>query len=86
VAGAKTVKNREPSRCHSHLWVRVFRAGSRWLGHLDTRGEAVKVRVDSFTDKEFQGASRAKLPAPAEFTPPANVQTVDDRIKQVFGL
>jgi len=65
-----------------HLWVRVY-VPEPWLGHLKL-GEAVKARVDSFANKEFQGTIE-QIARSAEFTP-RNVQTMEDRIKQVFGV
>jgi len=65
-----------------HLWVRVY-VPEPWLGHIQL-GESVKVRVDSDPDKDFQGAVE-QIAREAEFTP-RNVQTVGERIKQVFGI
>jgi HlyD family secretion protein len=65
-----------------HLWVRVY-VPEPWLGHI-MLGEAVRVRVDSFPNKDFQGTVE-QINRAAEFTP-RNVQTVEDRIKQVFGI
>jgi HlyD family secretion protein len=65
-----------------HLWVRVY-VPEPWLGHIHLNA-AVKVRVDSFPDKEFGGRVE-QISRSAEFTP-RNVQTVDERIKQVFGV
>ena len=65
-----------------HLWVRVY-VPEPWLGHIKL-GEAVKVRVDSFPNQDFQGTVE-QINRAAEFTP-RNVQTVEDRIKQVFGV
>ena len=65
-----------------HLWVRVY-VPEPWLGHIQL-GQTVKVTVDSFTDKTFAG-SIEQIARTAEFTP-RNVQTVEDRIKQVFGV
>jgi HlyD family secretion protein len=53
------------------------------LGHIHP-GETVKVRVDSFPDKDFEGTVE-QINRAAEFTP-RNVQTVEERIKQVFGV
>lgn len=66
----------------NHLWVRVF-VPEPWLGHLRL-GEAVRVRVDSFRGKDFAGVIE-QINRAAEFTP-RNVQTVEDRVKQVFGV
>src|SRR5438067_3327430 len=65
-----------------HLWVRVYVPES-WLG-LIKLGEQVRVRVDSFPGKDFDGVVE-QLNRQAELTP-RNVQTVADRIKQVFGV
>jgi HlyD family secretion protein len=65
-----------------HLWVRVYVAES-WLG-LIKLGEHVRVRVDSFPHTDFDGVVE-QINRQAEFTP-RNVQTVADRIKQVFGV
>src|SRR6266571_1312286 len=65
-----------------HLWVRVY-VPEPWLGHLKL-GDSVKARVDSFANKEFQGTIE-QIARTAEFTP-RNVQTAEDRIKQVFGV
>jgi multidrug resistance efflux pump len=65
-----------------HLWVRVY-VPEPWLGHIKL-GESVKVRVDSDPGKDFSGTVE-QIAREAEFTP-RNVQTVGDRIKQVFGI
>jgi HlyD family secretion protein len=65
-----------------HLWLRVF-VPEPWLGFIKT-GQSVQVRVDSFPTQEFQGEIE-QIQRAAEFTP-RNVQTVDERIKQVFGV
>jgi HlyD family secretion protein len=65
-----------------HLWVRVY-VPEPWLGHIQL-GESVKVRVDSDPGKDFPGTVE-QIAREAEFTP-RNVQTVGDRIKQVFGI
>ena len=65
-----------------HLWVRVF-VPEPWLGLIKV-GDAVKVRVDSFPNKDFDGTVE-QVNRQAEFTP-RNVQTVEDRIRQVFGV
>jgi multidrug resistance efflux pump len=66
----------------NHVWVRVY-VPEPWLGHIKI-GDAVKVRVDSFPDKGFSGAVE-RVGREAEFTP-RNVQTVGERVKQVFGV
>jgi len=65
-----------------HLWVRVY-VSETWLGYIKV-GDHVRVRVDSFPRKDFDGVVE-QISRQAEFTP-RNVQTVADRIKQVFGV
>lgn len=65
-----------------HLWVRVF-VPEPWLGLIKV-GEHVRVRVDSFPGTDFDGVVE-QINRQAEFTP-RNVQTVADRIRQVFGV
>jgi HlyD family secretion protein len=65
-----------------HLWVRVY-VPETWLG-LIKLGDIVRVRVDSFPDRDFSGRVE-QINRQAEFTP-RNVQTVEDRIRQVFGV
>jgi len=65
-----------------HLWVRVY-VPEPWLG-LIKLDQAVKVGVDSFPEKEFEGRVE-QINRAAEFTP-RNTQTVAERIKQVFGV
>ncbi len=64
------------------LWVRVY-VPATWLGHLQLGGK-VRVEVDSFPGKEFAGEIE-QIARAAEFTP-RNVQTSEDRVKQVFGV
>src|SRR5216110_326872 len=66
----------------NHLWVRVH-VPEPWLGLIKV-GDSVRVRVDSFRGKDFEGTVE-QISRQAEFTP-RNVQTVADRIKQVFGV
>jgi HlyD family secretion protein len=66
----------------NHIWVRVF-VPEPWLGHIKP-GDVVKARVDSFPGKDFAGAVE-QIQRSAEFTP-RNVQTVGERVKQVFGV
>ncbi len=66
----------------NHIWVRVF-VPEPWLGHV-ALGDAAKVRVDAFPGKDFAGAVE-QVQRIAEFTP-RNVQTVGERVKQVFGV
>ena len=65
-----------------HLWVRVY-VPETWLG-LIKLGDNVRVRVDSFPDRDFTGRVE-QINRQAEFTP-RNVQTVEDRVRQVFGV
>lgn len=65
-----------------HLWVRVY-VPEPWLGLIKI-GDQVKVRVDSFPGTDFDGTVE-QVNRQAEFTP-RNVQTVEDRIRQVFGV
>jgi HlyD family secretion protein len=64
------------------LWVRVY-VPEPWLG-LIKLNEPVRVRIDSHPGQDFSGAVE-QINRKAEFTP-RNVQTVEDRIKQVFGV
>ncbi|MGI8436200.1 MAG: HlyD family secretion protein [Chthoniobacterales bacterium] len=66
----------------SYLWVRVY-VPQPWLGHIKI-GDKVSVRVDSFPNEQFHGVIE-QINRQAEFTP-RNVQTVEDRIRQVFGV
>jgi HlyD family secretion protein len=65
-----------------HLWVRVY-VPETWLGLIKV-GDNVRVRVDSFPRTDFPGVVE-QVNRHAEFTP-RNVQTVSDRIRQVFGV
>ena len=65
-----------------HLWVRVY-VPERWLGLIKV-GDQVEVRVDSFPKETFPGTVE-QINRQAEFTP-RNVQTVEERVRQVFGV
>jgi HlyD family secretion protein len=65
-----------------HLWVRVY-VPETWLGFIKL-GDHVRVQVDSFPHTDFPGTVE-QVNRQAEFTP-RNVQTVGDRIRQVFGV
>lgn len=65
-----------------HLWVRVY-VPEPWLGLIKV-GDHAQVRVDSFPGTDFDGVVE-QVNRQAEFTP-RNVQTVEDRIRQVFGV
>lgn len=66
----------------NHLWVRVY-VPETWLG-LIKLGDAAKVRSDAFPGRDFPGVVE-QINRAAEFTP-RNVQTVEERIRQVFGV
>lgn len=65
-----------------HLWLRVY-VPEPWLGFIKV-GQEIRVRVDSWRDRDFPGVVE-QINRSAEFTP-RNVQTVSDRVKQVFGV
>lgn len=65
-----------------HMWVRVY-VPQPWLGHL-RHDETVRVRVDAWPGEEFRGVVE-QINRHAEFTP-RNVQTVEERVKQVLGV
>lgn len=65
-----------------YLWVRVY-VPEPWLGRIRL-GEEVSVQVDSWPNEQFSGVIE-QINRQAEFTP-RNVQTVEDRIRQVFGV
>jgi len=64
------------------LWVRVY-VPEPWLGFIQL-GQKVRVKTDAFPEREFTGEVE-QIARAAEFTP-RNVQTVSDRVKQVFGI
>lgn len=66
----------------SRLWVRAFVPEGR-LGEIRL-GQQVPVRVDSFPERNFQGEITF-IAQEAEFTP-RNVQTPEERSKQVFRI
>ncbi len=65
-----------------HLWMRIFVPES-WLGRVKL-GDKVIVRADPYPGRDFEGVIE-QINRSAEFTP-RNVQTADDRVKQVFGV
>ena len=83
-AGDVLAPNREVATLiiPSYLWVRVY-VPQPWLGYIKL-GDEVRVRVDSFGNEDFRGVVD-QISRQAEFTP-RNVQTVEDRIRQVFGI
>ncbi|MEZ6044040.1 MAG: HlyD family efflux transporter periplasmic adaptor subunit [Planctomycetaceae bacterium] len=66
---------------HSHMWVRAFVPENRQAVDI---GDKVTLTVDAFPDEEFQG-NISYVARRAEFTP-RNVQTSDERAKQVFRI
>jgi HlyD family secretion protein len=65
-----------------HRWVRVY-VPETWLAHIQA-GDPARVRVDAFPGRDFPGVIE-QVNREAEFTP-RNVQTVEERVKQVFGV
>lgn len=64
-----------------HLWVRAYVPENR----LDiASGQPAEVTVDSFPDRRFK-ATITFIARQAEFTP-SNVQTPEERVKQVFRI
>jgi len=66
----------------NRLWVRVY-VPEAWLG-LVRVGQEVTVRTDAPGRPAFTGVVE-QINRQAEFTP-RNVQTVEDRVRQVFGV
>ena len=68
--------------CVQDLWVKIFVPETQF--GLITLGKEVEVTIDSHPGKVFKGvvAQRASI---SEFTP-RNVQSVDERRHQVFGV
>jgi multidrug resistance efflux pump len=64
-----------------HLWVRVY-VPAAWLARIQV-GQKVALRADG-SDRDFEGVVE-QINRQAEFTP-RNVQTVEDRVRQVFGV
>ncbi len=64
------------------MWVRVY-IPETWLGYVKV-SDKVSVSVDSFPGKGFPGVVE-QIARVAEFTP-RNVQTTEERMKQVFGV
>jgi HlyD family secretion protein len=65
----------------SRLWVRAYVPEDRLNLQL---GQRLEIRIDSFPDDKFEGEVTFISPQ-AEFTP-ANVQTFEERVKQVFRI
>jgi HlyD family secretion protein len=66
----------------SQLWVRVF-VPEPELGRVHV-GQKAAVKVDTFPDREFPGRV-VEIRTQSEYTP-RNVQTLDQRMDQVFGV
>lgn len=66
----------------TNLWLRVY-VPETWLARLSVGG-GVTLRVDGYPDQDFAGAIE-QISRRAEFTP-RNVQTITERMKQVFGV
>ena len=64
------------------LWVRVY-VPETDLGKV-VKGQTVSVTVDAYPDRQFTGRI-IQIAAESEFTP-RNVQSVDERRHQVFGM
>lgn len=67
-----------PDRTYARVYV-----PEPWLGHIRL-ADKVKVRVDAFPGRDFDGVVEF-IGRVAEFTP-RNVQTVEERVKQVFPV
>jgi len=66
----------------NELWVRVYVPETE-LGHVQV-GQAARIRVDSFPQRDFAGRV-VEIRHRAEYLP-RNVQTLDQRADQVFGV
>ena len=66
----------------SQLWVRVF-VPEPQLGRVKV-GQRASLTVDTFPGREF-AAKVVEIRTQAEYTP-RNVQTLDQRMDQVFGV
>ncbi|MCA9231431.1 MAG: efflux RND transporter periplasmic adaptor subunit [Planctomycetales bacterium] len=66
---------------YSHLWVRAYVPQNRIELHV---GQSLDVSVDSFGNERFSG-ELSFVSREAEFTP-SNVQTPEERSKQVFRI
>ena len=63
-------------------WVRIY-VPEPWLPHLQT-GQVLNATVDGYAGKTFAGEI-VQIARKAEFTP-RNVQTDEDRVRQVFAV
>ena len=66
----------------NRTYARVF-VPEPWLGHIRL-GDAAQVRTDAFPGRDYTGKVEF-IGRAAEFTP-RNVQTVEERVKQVFPV
>lgn len=66
----------------SQIWVRVF-VPEPQLGRVRV-GQNARIRVDTFAGREFPGHV-VEIRTQSEYTP-RNVQTLDQRMDQVFGV
>jgi multidrug resistance efflux pump len=66
----------------SQLWVRVY-VPEPDLGRVRV-GQAAAIRVDTYPNREFSGKV-VEIRTQSEYTP-RNVQTLDQRMDQVFGV
>lgn len=66
----------------AELWVRIYVPETR-LGQV-TVGQSARIRVDSFPERDFPGRV-VEIRHRAEYLP-RNVQTLDQRADQVFGV
>ena len=64
------------------IYVRIYIPETQ-IGHVQL-GEKVEIHVDSFPNQAFSGVVE-QINQQAEFLP-RNVQTVEERIHQVFGV
>lgn len=67
---------------NDRLSARVY-VPETWLAHIKPQQKVI-VDVDAFPDKDFEGIVTT-ISRTAEFTP-RNVQTVSDRVRQVFAV
>ncbi len=68
--------------CLKDLWVKIYVPETQ-LGHL-TLNAPVDIKIDTFPNKRFQGKV-TQIASISEFTP-RNVQSIDERRHQVFGI
>ena len=66
----------------SQIWVRVY-VPEPQLGRVRV-GQQARIKVDTYPDREFSGKV-VEIRTQSEYTP-RNVQTLDQRMDQVFGV